>query len=468
MELPNAYFSHPSIFAQFSKPASQREAKTFINLTQINFSLIAGAAHETILRLAFFLNSCVLIGVQKSIPWGEYTELAILFFLQWMAMGMWFVPLTGVLDAHGYHSIRPYAFAASAVAAFVSPLLFGAMADRHASPVKVLRWLALASAAAMACSSTSIQLGWPSWAVLLFIQFQTLCTSPVGSISTTIVFSRLRNPKREFGPIRAVATFGWMCGCWLISAIGADTATLSGYGGAIVWVILSGFTFLLPSVPPPPTSGHISLSERMGWDALSLLKNKDHRVVFITAALFSIPMAAFYPWTPPHLQQLGLTHFSAWMSLGQVSEIVAMMCLAKLLTHWRLKWIFVIGLSFGVIRYAFCAFNTKAWLLAGISLHGITYTLYFITAQIYLEERIDTAWRARAQALMALMIGGFGNLSGYLSTGWWYNACASSTGMQWTLFWTGISVSAALVLFYFGFFYQGQGTGLTRSKPQET
>ena len=65
------------------------------------------------------------------------------------ALAMWFVPLSSVLQAHGLAQIRPYAFAASAVAAFVSPLLFGAMADRHASPVKVLRWLGFATALAM-------------------------------------------------------------------------------------------------------------------------------------------------------------------------------------------------------------------------------------------------------------------------------------------------------------------------------
>ena len=81
---------------------------------------------------------------------AEYFELIVLFFIHGMAMAMWFVPLSAVLDAHGLHHIKPYAFATSAIAAFVSPLIFGAMADRHAAPVVVLRWLAVATAAANA------------------------------------------------------------------------------------------------------------------------------------------------------------------------------------------------------------------------------------------------------------------------------------------------------------------------------
>ncbi len=67
-------------------------------------------------------------------------------FLHGTALGAWFVPLGSVLDQAGMHSIKPYAFAASAIAAIMSPLFFGAMADRSVPPLKVLRWVSLAAA----------------------------------------------------------------------------------------------------------------------------------------------------------------------------------------------------------------------------------------------------------------------------------------------------------------------------------
>src|SRR6185436_6796767 len=119
-----------------------------------------------------------------------------------------------------------------ALAAFVSPLIFGAMADREASPIKVLRGLALATAATMALASTSIKFGWNPWVVLALIQLQALCSAPTFSISSTIVFARLADAQMEFGPIRAMATLGWMAGCWLVSALNADQSALAGYTGA--------------------------------------------------------------------------------------------------------------------------------------------------------------------------------------------------------------------------------------------
>jgi nucleoside transporter len=395
--------------------------------------------------------------VLTTIRRAEYFELVVLFFIHAMAMGMWFVPLSAVLDAHGLHHIKPYAFATSAIAAFVSPLIFGAMADRHAAPVVVLRWLAVATAASMTLATTAIKLGWGAGTVLALIQLHALCTAPTFSISTTIVFSRLKDSRSEFGPIRAMATFGWMAGCWVISLLSADTTPLAGYTGAFVWLGVAAYTFVLPNVPPPESKVRVTLRQRMGWDALTLLKNPDHRVVFITAALFNATVAVLFPFTPPHLQELGFQRTTAWMSLAQVTEIIAMFALAGLLTRWRLKWIFVLGLSFAVVRYSLCAMNTKLSLLAGLTLHGAGFTLVLITSQIYLEQRIDPAWRARAQSLHALMTSGVGNLIGYLGTGWWFATCTTNDVTRWTVFWAGLGAAVTAVLAYFLIAYHGRG-----------
>ena len=190
----------------------------------------------------------------RTIRKAEYAELVALFFLQGAALGMWFVPLSTVLDAHGLHAIKPFAFAASALAAFVSPLIFGAMADRQASPVIVLRGLALATAAAMALASTAIKLGWNPWLVLALIQLHALCSSPTFSIASTIIFARLADAQMEFGPIRAMATLGWIAGCCLVSLLGADTSPLAGYSGAVIWVLASAFTFFLPELETPKSA----------------------------------------------------------------------------------------------------------------------------------------------------------------------------------------------------------------------
>src|SRR5262245_61328696 len=115
------------------------------------------------------------VRVLRTLRRAEYAELIGLLFIQGAALGMCFVPLSTVLGANGLNAIKPFAFATSALAAFVSPLIFGAMADRHASPVTVLRGLSLATAASMALVSTAIKLSWNPWVVLVLIQLHALC-----------------------------------------------------------------------------------------------------------------------------------------------------------------------------------------------------------------------------------------------------------------------------------------------------
>jgi TRAP-type C4-dicarboxylate transport system permease small subunit len=91
----------------------------------------------------------------------------------------------------------------------------------------------------------------------------------------------------------------------------------------------------------------------------------------------------------------------------------------------------------------------------------------FITAQIYVDERMDRAWAARAQALLTLMMSGVGNLIGYLGTGWWFAANSHASGTNWPLFWGGLAAAVAAVLIYFLFAYHGIGSGLAPPKKVE-
>jgi hypothetical protein len=253
-----------------------------------------------------------------------------------------------------------------------------------------------------------------------------------------------------------MATFGWIAGALLISALNLDRSAYAGYLGATIWMLVAAFTFFLPALPIPRSVEHLSWHERLGLDALTLLKDRNTRVVFITTTLFNIPLAAFYPYAPTHLHDLGFTRTSAWMSLAQCTEIMAMFSLAWLLLNWRLKWIFACGLGLGVLRFALSSLNTADTLLPGIALHGASFVLVFITAQIYLEHNIDPAWRTRAQALLTLMNGGIGNLIGYLGSGWWFDSCTGVSGTNWPRFWGALAALVVCVLVYFLTAYRGK------------
>jgi MFS family permease len=386
--------------------------------------------------------------------------LAAFFFLVAMPMGMWFVPLGNVLKAYGYGHLLSWVLACSGIAAFVSPLIVGAIADQKLPPTRVLTATSLGTSGALWLVCAAIEGHWGDTWVLAAAMLVSLLFAPTWGISTAIVLSQLQVPGKQFGPVRAFATLGWVAGAVVVSyALGADDSVRSGRGAACFWLVVATFSWLMPAVSPADAQQRRSWVQVLGLDALTLLKNRDHRMVFITAALYSAPLAAFYPYCVQHLRALGVHAASAVMSLGQITEVLVMVLMAGLIAKFRLKWIFLSGIAFGVLRYVCFAQDTKAWVIVGIILHGLAYTLYFITTQIYLEDRIDPKWRVRAQALLTLLTAGVGNLSGYLGSGWWFAEVQHDGHADWPLFWWVLAGVTGAVFVLFATTYHGRKFG---------
>ena len=197
----------------------------------------------------------------------------------------------------------------------------------------------------------------------------SLVSTPMWGLGSSVVLSQLRQPGRQFGPVRAWATIGWMAGGWLVSyVLHSDSSVLSGYVAAAFWLVVTAFTCTLPIIPPPDAGGHRGWKQILGLDALDLLRDPNHRMVFITAALYTMPLAAFYPYCVRHLKELGVPGPTGIMTLGQITEVLVMIVLANLMTRFRLKWVFLSGIAFGLLRYLVFMLGTPSWIITGIVL----------------------------------------------------------------------------------------------------
>jgi MFS family permease len=388
----------------------------------------------------------------------ERAKFCGLFWIQCHAQALWYVPFSNVLRAHDLGRLIPYAFASASIAAFVSPMLSGVLADRHVSAERLLRWMASGIGLFLALTFLAIEQRWGPWWVLGFLIIEQLFAAPAWGLACAIVLGRLEHPEREFGAVRAWATFGWMAAGPLLSfVLMADRSTRSGFAAAAAWGVVALFTYVLPTAPPLAPAIR-SWRDRFSGDAFRLFRERNHRSVFIAAALYNIPMAAFYPFATIHLQALGESRVAAAMSIGQITEIIAAYALATLLVRFPFKTILLMAITAGVARYALFALNTLPWLIAGIALHGMCFTLFFVAAQIYLESRVDPQFRSRAQTLMTVMTDGFGNLLGALGCGWWFAWCSGQGGAtRWPEFWGMLSVATLVVWVIFAVGYRRSG-----------
>jgi nucleoside transporter len=406
--------------------------------------------------------------VEQKLSWFERLELMALLFLHGMALASWFVPLGTVLQASGLGAWTPYAFGASAIAALLSPLFFGAMADRSVPPIRVLRWVCLGSGVLSLMTAYALGQGTSGWNIWILIQSQALVSVPTNSLSGSIVLARVANSHGQFGAIRAMGTAGWMVGCWIVSGLHLDASPSTFVLSGALWFVLAVYTLLLPAGGiPSGGASRLTLRQRFGLDALSLLKVHDHRVIFATAALVAIPFSAFYPYTPSHMKDLGMERTSAWMSIGQVIEVGIMITIGGFMVQWRLKGVILIGLFSGLLRYLFYAMDSEIPLLLGVAMHGMAFTFTYISTQIYLARRIAPEWRTRAQALLSLLVGGVGNLTGYLVTGTWLHWCTEDSKVNWQPYWLGLDLLVLVVLVYFAISYQGEKKAFGLETPEK-
>jgi MFS family permease len=201
----------------------------------------------------------------------------------------------------------------------------------------------------------------------------------------------------------------------------------------------------------------------LGFDAFGLLRQRDHAVFFGVTALFSVPLAAFYMYGPEFLKVLGDRHPTGTMTVAQVLEVGGMLLLGSLLTRYRVKTVLCWALGLSVLRYGLSAWagvcGEVAWHIAGVALHGICYTFYFITAQVFLDRRVDPGLKGQAQGLLALVSGGLGPLAGAWVCGWLRGAVVGADGGGWDLFWAILAAMIGLCFIGFALLYRGRGAG---------
>jgi len=379
-----------------------------------------------------------------------------LFFLLGLAQALWYVPFSNVLKSHGLEWLVPYAFATTAIGSIISPLLSGAIADHHVSAERLLRWIALGMGLFTAAAFAALQWGWGIPAIMLLLQTAQLFGAPTWALASAIALARLPHPERQFGPVRVWATLGWLSAGPIVSfLLHADSSPRSGFASAVAWGCAGAVTLLLPE------SARVAAKERrwtetLGWKGLSVPADLNQRAVLLGAALFSIPLAAFYPFAALQLRALGVQHIAAAMALAQVSEVLAMYALAPVMRRFRLKAIFLAAFGVTVARFLFFGLNSRGWLLTGIALHGVSYTFFFVAAQIYLNGTMAPEFRARAQTLLTLMVSGVGTLVGALATGWWLSWCSVAGEPRWHLYWTALGAMTLAVMLWFARAFGGR------------
>ena len=396
-------------------------------------------------------------------------QICVLMFLHAFALGAYLVPLPTVMTAHGMTDYITVPLITASVAAFISPLIFGSLADRKYAPERLLGIVALGGSILMGVAGLTLHYHMGAIWFLVAMGAYYFWAAPGWGLLTAIGLMNVDDPQREFAPLRVWATIGFMVGAAFVSfVLGADRSPTTTFLAAGFFFVESIYCFMLPPTKPAAAAAPKRLRDYFGWDAIQLLKQRNHRMIFLTSALFSIPLASFYPYASKHLDSLGIDHPSGVLSVAQLSEIVGMYGLAAIMGRFPLKWLIIAVLVCGIIRYSLFSTNNYGLVVTGIVFHGLIFIFFSMTTQIYLEQRVEHSMRNQAQALLLVMNGGIGNLSGYLLGTWLYQVCLVDGKENWTSFWGILTIGIIAVSVFFLVGYRGLGKREEKTAPETT
>lgn len=400
---------------------------------------------------------------------GLTRMVAILFFTG-MAPGFWYPTMNNILRERGWGAWVPLAFLAPPIAAMLAPVMAGALADHRIQAQKLLGITSLLGAGMLAAAFGVLQHGGSPLLFLAVLLCFCVVTAPNWGLATTVVLANLRNAERTFPLVRIGGTVGWMAAGLIVShVLRADASPVAGYGGAVAMLAAAVVSFGAP--PTLPRGGGGGWRVLLGADALRLLRQPDQRVFFLTTALIAVPLVSFYMHAPAHLKDLGDPHPAATMAIGQMVEVAGLLVISRLMDRYRLKVLLGWALLWFVVRYLLFMVagltGQAGWMMPGVALQGVCYTLYFITAQVFLDRRVAAGVRGQAQGLLSTASGGLGALVGALFTGWLHRVTVDGGAGGWPLFWGVLAAMLAACSVYFWVGYQGRGASPdTRRQPQ--
>jgi nucleoside transporter len=391
-------------------------------------------------------------------------KLSIMMFLEFFIWGAWFVTL-GTYLLHNLHATGTQvgvAFLTQSIGAIVAPFIIGLIADRFFSAQKILGVLHLAGALLLwrASSATDFNSFYPNVLTYMVLYMPTL------ALVNSIAFRQMKDPQKEFGPIRVLGTLGWIVAGITIGPILhlelKESLQITFLMAAGASALLGLFSFTLPATPPVKSGQSSSIGDLLGLDAIAMLKNRSYLIFFLASIAICIPLAFYYSFTNPFLNEVGVKDAAGVQVLGQASELLFMLAIPLLFSKLGVKKMLAIGMGAWVLRYLFFAYGgaSSHWMLiAGIVLHGVCYDFFFVTGQIYTDNLAGERFKSSAQGFITLATYGVGMLIGTLLSGDIFDKnTLAGGGHDWRMIWLIPAAIAAVVLLAFLLFFRERTT----------
>ena len=396
-----------------------------------------------------------------------YSRLSLMMFINYFVWGCWYVTMSTYLlqTLQTSGTEVGIAYGAGAVAAMISPFFVGLVADRFFATERVLAAVHFIGAALL--YFVSVAKDFSTFYPLLLAY--SICYMPTIALTNSVAFHQLAGENKSFPWIRVWGTLGWIVSGLMIGFMKIETSALMFQIAAALSIVMGAYSLSLPHTPPKLRGQSASLGEIIGLDALSLLKSRSFLIFFIASILVCIPLSFYYSFTNGFLNEVGVENAAAIMTLGQVSETVFLIAMPLFFARLGVKKMILIGIAAWMIRYIFFAYGDPGggmWMfVTAIVLHGICFDFFFVTGQMYADNKAPAHLKSSVQGLITFATYGVGMFIGTYASGVVVDGYVlPEGGHDWTSVWlVPASFAAAVLVLFFVLFKDDKGDSIPDS-----
>ncbi len=350
-------------------------------------------------------------------------QLSAMMFFQFFIQGSWYVTmgtyLGRTLDFSGVQI--GLAYSTAAIAAIISPVIVGMIADRFFSANRVLAFLNIVGA------------------VLLF------------SLTRIESFSL-------FFPVLLLYSVWWICSGLLISALKIEPYSTPFLIGAGISLLAGVYALTLPHNDPVRTVEKAGVRQLLGFDAFKLTRDRSFLVLLVFSALICIPLAFYDSFTNLFITDVGIENAAAAMSLGQVAEVIFLFTFPIFFLKLRYKGSILAAIAAWILMYGLFTLGAhtgqNGFIFAVLPLHGFCFTFFFVAGQLFVDEKAPSSLRNSAQGLIAFATYGVGKYLGTLIAGNVVDLYSEQGKYDWISIWTVPFVMAIIFLAGFLFLFR--------------
>lgn len=401
-------------------------------------------------------------------------QLMVMMFLMFFTWGAWY----GQMGKYLFTTLKASgdqigsAYATFSIASIIAPFFVGMIADRFFSAQKVMGILNLLGAGILYLLIQNQDPDKFFWYILAY----TLTFAPNLALSSSIAMNQMTDPGKEFPAIRVLGTIAWIVVTNIIGfySLGDKVAIYQiAMFTSIAWGL---FSFSLPDTPPKAT-GPATASQILGTDAFVLFKDRSFSIFFISSVLVCIPLAFYYAHANLSLTESNMTNVENKMSLGQASEVLFMLMIPFALQKFGIKKMLIVGLIAWIVRFLCFGYGngiSSEWILyLAIVLHGVCYDFFFVTGQIYTDNKAGEKIKNSAQGLITLATYGIGmgigsKLSGIVLEKYTLTDVTGVVTHNWNGVWMiPAGIAAAVLVLFIIFFKDNSPKSLIVLTPKE-